>query len=85
MSGAVYPASWRVRVQVPGTAGIAARHYELTIEPELAAQELVTRESTGVTYWEGACRVRGTRDGVAVAGYGYVELTGYAGAFRARM
>jgi predicted secreted hydrolase len=85
MSGAVYPASWRVRVQVPGTAGVAARFYELAIEPELAAQELVTRESTGVTYWEGACRVRGTRDGVAVAGYGYVELTGYAGAFRARM
>ena len=55
------------------------------ITPELAAQELVTRESTGVTYWEGACRVRGTRDGAAVAGYGYVELTGYAAAFRARM
>jgi predicted secreted hydrolase len=84
-SGATYPASWRVRVAVPATRASAGRTYELVIDPELAAQELVTRESTGVTYWEGACRVRGTRDGVAITGRGYVELTGYAGAFRARM
>ena len=85
VSGAVYPATWQVRARVPGTAGAAARSYELAIEPELAAQELVTRESTGVTYWEGACRVRGKGDGAPVAGYGYVELVGYAGAFRVRM
>jgi len=83
-SGAVYPARWRVTVRVPA-AGAGARSYELSIEPELADQELVTRESTGVTYWEGACRVAGTRDGEPVTGLGYVELTGYAGTFRARM
>jgi predicted secreted hydrolase len=85
-SGAVYPARWRVQVQVPAAAAAgAARSYELAIEPKMADQELVTRESTGVTYWEGACRVSGTRDGQPVTGRGYVELTGYAGTFRARM
>jgi predicted secreted hydrolase len=38
------------------------------------AQELVT----GVRYWEGAVDARGRRNGQAVAGRGYVELTGYA-------
>ena len=35
--------------------------------------------STGVTYWEGACRVEGTRGGRPIAGRAYVEMTGYAG------
>jgi hypothetical protein len=39
----------------------------------------MTEKSTGVTYWEGACRVSGTRVGVAVTGRAYAELTGYAG------
>jgi hypothetical protein len=39
----------------------------------------VTGKSTGVTYWEGACRVEGTRAGRAIRGRAYVELTGYAG------
>jgi len=76
-SGAEYPARWRVAV--PSSA------LELTLEPRLADQELVTRESTGVTYWEGAVSVRGTRAGAPIAGRGFVELTGYATAFRARM
>lgn len=76
-SGAVYPARWRVAV--PGAA------LDLTIEPRLADQELVTRESTGVTYWEGAVNVRGMRAGAPLAGRGFVELTGYARAFRARL
>jgi predicted secreted hydrolase len=76
-SGAVYPARWAVRV--PGAA------LELTLEPRLADQELVTRESTGITYWEGAVSARGTRGGAPLAGRGFVELTGYATKFRARM
>jgi predicted secreted hydrolase len=51
----------------------------LKLEPLLADQELVTEKSTGVTYWEGACRVTGTRGGAPVEGNGYAELTGYAG------
>jgi predicted secreted hydrolase len=40
-----------------------------------------TRESTGVTYWEGSVSVRGTKKGRQIDGSGYVELTGYAEAF----
>ena len=46
----------------------------------MAAQELRTERSTGVTYWEGAIDVRGTRDGREVRGRGYLEMTGYSGA-----
>jgi len=70
-SGAVYPHGWRVRV--PGAA------LDLALEPTVDDQELVTASTGGVTYWEGAVRVRGTAGGRAVAGRGYVELTGYAG------
>ena len=31
-------------------------------------------------YWEGLIDIAGTRDGRAVNGHGYLELTGYAGA-----
>ena len=68
-SGAVYPSGWDLAVR---SIGLEAR-----VTPVLADQELVTSKSTGVTYWEGACRVEGTRDGRAIRGRGYTELTGY--------
>ncbi|HEX5149654.1 MAG TPA: lipocalin family protein, partial [Candidatus Limnocylindrales bacterium] len=68
-TGAIYPSGWRVRL--PGEA------LDLTLTPTLEDQELDTRETTGVVYWEGSQRVIGTRDGAPVAGDGYVELTGY--------
>ena len=46
----------------------------------LDAQELVTSQSTGVTYWEGTIDVTGTHQGRSVSGRGYLEMTGYAGA-----
>ncbi len=68
-SGATYPAGWRIRV--PDEA------LEVTLEPTVADQELDTRATTGVVYWEGSQRVTGTRQGSAVTGEAYVELTGY--------
>ena len=68
-SGARYPSGWKLAVR---SIGLAA-----TVTPSLADQELVTGKSTGVTYWEGACRVDGTRAGRAIRGRAYVELTGY--------
>jgi len=70
-TGADYPAGWTIKI--PGDA--------LTIElrPTVAAQELDTRATTGVIYWEGSQVVRATRGDVALGGEGYVELTGYAG------
>ena len=70
-SHAVYPSVWSLAVHSLGL--------EATITPLLADQELVTRESTGVTYWEGACRVEAKRGGRAIGGRAYVEMTGYAG------
>jgi predicted secreted hydrolase len=70
-SRARYPSGWKISV--------GALRLELALEPLLADQELVTAASTGVTYWEGACRITGTKEGRPVQGKAYVELTGYAG------
>ncbi len=71
-SGAAYPVTWRIEIPPHGL--------DLEVTAAVDAQELETGRSTGVTYWEGAIDVRGTRDGVPVAGSGYLEMTGYAGA-----
>ncbi len=70
-TGADYPAGWRVSIPGEGLS------IELT--PTVAAQELDTRATTGVIYWEGSQVVRATRDGAPLGGEAYVELTGYAG------
>ena len=54
-------------------------HLEIDLRPTVADQELDTRATTGVVYWEGSQVVRATRDGAPVGGQAYVELTGYAG------
>ena len=70
-SGAAYPVTWRVTVP--------SRGIDLTVRAAVADQELRTERSTGVTYWEGAVDVEGTRDGRPVRGRGYLEMTGYSG------
>jgi predicted secreted hydrolase len=55
------------------SAGLA-----LKVEPYLEDQEL----RVAFTYWEGAVRVSGERDGKQLSGKGYVELTGYAGSMQ---
>ena len=69
-TGATYPAAWRV--SVPG------EDLEIELEPTVADQELDTRATTGVIYWEGSQDVRATRGGATLGGEAYVELTGYA-------
>lgn len=63
-TGAIYPMRWRVQVPKHGL--------EVTVTPTFSEQEMDTRASTGIVYWEGAVRVAGSRQGV-----GYVELTNY--------
>jgi predicted secreted hydrolase len=65
-----YPAGWTIRI--PGD------DLSIALRPTVAAQELDTRPTTGVIYWEGSQVVRATRAGVTLGGEGYVELTGYA-------
>ena len=74
-SKARYPMGWKIDVPSLNVA--------LSLDPVLRDQELLTRGSTQVIYWEGAVRVSGTFGGVAVRGDGYVEMTGYDKAFRA--
>lgn len=69
-TGARYPSAWKIAVAPAGL--------EVAVTPVLPDQELVTEQSTGVIYWEGACRVQGTRNGQPVTGRAYAELTGYA-------
>ncbi len=70
-SAGAYPVAWRIAIPSLGV--------DLQAEAAVDAQELRTGRSTGVTYWEGAIDVRGTRGGAAVSGRGYLEMTGYAG------
>lgn len=65
-TGATYPSRWRVR--------IPRAKLDLTVEPTVANQELVTARSTGIAYWEGSVRVLESGRNI---GQGYVELTGY--------
>ncbi len=69
-TGATWPAGWRIAIPGEGL--------EIGLQPTIADQELDTRRTTGVIYWEGSQRVTATRRGQPVAGEAYVELTGYA-------
>ena len=69
-TGAKYPAGWQV--VVPG------KGLTIDLAPTVAGQELDTRPTTGVVYWEGSQVVHATRNGVPMTGEAYVELTGYA-------
>jgi predicted secreted hydrolase len=71
-SGATYPAGWQIE--------IPSQQLTVNLTPTVADQELDTRQTTGVIYWEGSQHVSATRAGVPVGGESYVELTGYAGA-----
>ena len=72
-SGATYPARWMVKV--PG------HRIELILVPSVKDQELITRESTRVIYWEGSIKVDGRCGNDRAKGVGYAELTGYAKPF----
>ena len=73
-SGATYPSGWQVEV--------FPRDMNLSVRPRLRDQELITDQSTKVTYWEGSVQVDGTAAGGRVAGSGYAELTGYGSQFK---
>ncbi len=73
-SNAVYPMGWMIT--------IPKLRISLRVDPVLDDQELMTRSSTRVTYWEGAADVTGSFENVSVDGRGYVEMTGYDRPFR---
>ncbi|MEZ5346972.1 MAG: lipocalin family protein [Pyrinomonadaceae bacterium] len=70
-TGTEYPSGWNIRVEKLGT--------ELKIIPYLEDQELDTRATTMIVYWEGACSVTGSRNDKKISGSAYAELVGYDG------
>lgn len=68
-TNAHYPNSWRLIS--PGLG------FDLNVMPVIKDQELDTRGTTMIVYWEGACSVHGTKGSVAISGKAYVELVGY--------
>jgi predicted secreted hydrolase len=66
-TGATYPISWKLTVP--------KFDLELSVLPVIKDQELDTRGTTMIVYWEGACRVIG-KD-ASHHGRAYVELVGY--------
>jgi len=74
-TGARYPVRWRLDIPSLGMA--------MEVSAPVAAQEMRTGRSTGVVYWEGSVTATGTAGEKPVQGRGYLEMTGYAGAFDA--
>ena len=68
-TGAVYPSGWRLRAPRFGI--------DLRVTPVLKDQELDTRGTTMIVYWEGACTVSGRHGDEETRGRAYVELVGY--------
>lgn len=68
-SGAEYPVHWDIRVPI--------LDIDIEVKPLIDDQELDTRGTTMIVYWEGACSVSGTRSGSQIGGRAYVELVGY--------
>ncbi|HEX8649365.1 MAG TPA: lipocalin family protein [Pyrinomonadaceae bacterium] len=68
-TGATYPSGWRLRVPRFGI--------DVSIKPVLEDQELDTRGTTMIVYWEGACTVQGRHGNEETQGRSYVELVGY--------
>jgi len=69
-SGASYPVHWKISV--------AKLDIELEARTPLPSQELAGDSHIAPTYWEGAIDLTGKRSGAAIAGSGYLEMTGYA-------
>lgn len=68
-TNATYPSGWKIKVP--------KYNLDLTVTPVMENQELDTRGTTMIVYWEGACEVKGKSGDKDVSGRAYVELVGY--------
>ncbi len=78
-TGTDYPVAFRVQVGKLQVGKLQVDALDLAVEPLFDDQELDSRASVGIVYWEGA--VRAQAGGRPVA-RGYLELTGYGGPLR---
>lgn len=68
-TNATYPSGWKVKCEKFGL--------DLVVTPVIEDQELDTRGTTMIVYWEGACEVSGKAGEFDINGRAYVELVGY--------
>lgn len=68
-TAAIYPSGWRLQAPKFGL--------DLTVTPVMQDQEIDSRGTTMIVYWEGACEVTGKAGESDVNGRAYVELVGY--------
>jgi predicted secreted hydrolase len=68
-SGVTYPVAWNVTIPTLGL--------ELSVRTSLTSQEITGKSKKSPSYWEGAVAISGRRSGRAMAGLGYLEMTGY--------
>jgi predicted secreted hydrolase len=71
-----YPAGWEITI--PGAG------YRLRLTPTAPDQEIRSQVPAKVTYWEGQVKIEGVKNGIPAKGFGYAELTGYAGGMGGR-
>ena len=73
VSGNTYPINWRVEIPAAGLA--------IELRPTIVDQELDTRPTTGVAYWEGSQSVTAisSTPPLVIGGEAYVEVTRYDG------
>ena len=71
VSGHTYPTVW--------TLEVPRESLTISLAPTIDDQELDSRPTTGVAYWEGSQVVRATRGGEPLGGEAYVEVTRYGG------
>jgi predicted secreted hydrolase len=69
LTGARYPVEWK--------AEIPKLKIELEVKTPLKSQELTGKTAWAPNYWEGAITLSGRREGKAIGGVGYLEMTGY--------
>ena len=70
--------NWRspnTKIHYPSKIELNIDNTFYILEPTLKSQELLSRRSGGISYWEGSCRVK-NREGIFI-GNAYLELTGY--------
>ena len=68
-TNATYPSGWKVKSEKFAL--------DLIVTPVMEDQELDSRGTTMIVYWEGACEVAGTAGASDIKGRAYVELVGY--------
>jgi len=73
-TGARYPMRWKIAVPKLGL--------DLEATTRLKSQEMAGSSKVMPNYWEGAIELTGNRGKNAVAGVGYLEMTGYDRAVR---